>query len=228
MTNHTLSNYDRQLNSLTSSILEMGALVRELIVVSKKSLRERDPGLVEFSISTDKQINALERQIEEQVTVILALQNPMAVDLRFVTSALKISSALERAGDLAKNTTKRSVKLGNYTPAPTLEKIDRMVDIVVSMLDDALSAVETRDPKMALDVWKRDDGVDELYHEILTSMQQEMLADPNNILSCTHIVFGAKNFERIADYATNLAKTVHYVNSGAPIDKQVLKAMKEQ
>lgn len=227
MNNHTLSVYDKQLSALSGSILEMGALVRELITVALRSLKERDPGLVEFSIATDKQINALDYKIEKQVTELLALQNPMAVDLRFVTSALKIASALERAGDLAKNTTKRSVKLGNYTPEPTLKKLDDMVHIVISMLDDALVSVETRDPKQATAVWKRDDQVDDLYHEILTSMQQEMLADPNNILSCTHILFAAKNFERIADYATNLAKTVHYVTSGMPADKQAMKASKD-
>lgn len=223
MNQHTLRAYDDQLGQLTSSIIEMGANVRDLILLAKRAVTERDEALVEAARAKDKQINALDRQIEQQATVILALQNPMAVDLRYVTSSLRISIALERVGDLAKNITKRSAKLGEYKlPEATLNKLYQMVDIVVAMLEGALDAIKTRNADEALDVWKRDDEVDDLYHHILTTMQKEMQAHPDNILSCTHLVFVAKNFERIADYATNLAKTVHYVISGSPANKATM------
>lgn len=227
MTNHTLTSYDKQLNFLTDAIVEMGGLVKEMILLAKRSLVDRDPSLVDQAVAMDKRINALDFKIEQQATVVLALQNPMAVDLRFVTSALKIAVALERAGDLAKNTAKRSIKLGSYVPTKTIGHVTQMVDIVISMLDDALAAIKTRNPAKATDVWRRDDQVDDLYHVILTGMQEEMQADPKNILSCTHFVFAAKNFERIADYATNIAKTVHYITSGKPADKATIRGPKQ-
>lgn len=224
MNNHTNSSYDKQLTLLTGDILAMGGLVKELIVIAKRSLIERNADLVAEARAKDKEINALDTKIEHQVAVVLALRNPMAVDLRYVTSALKIAGALERAGDLAKNTAKRSVKLADYMPAAATDKLERMVEIVLQMLDEALSAVERRDSKKATQVWQRDDEVDDLYHELIAGMQQEMLAHPEHILAYTHFVFAAKNFERIADYATNLAKTVHYVTSGRPADKASMKA----
>ena len=228
MNNHTNSSYDKQLGLLTDDILAMGELVKELIIIAKNSLIERNADLVAEARAKDKEINALDTKIEHQVAVVLALRNPMAVDLRYVTSALKIAGALERAGDLAKNTAKRSVKLADYMPAEATDKLERMVEIVLSMLDEALSAVARRDSKKATEVWQRDDEVDDLYHELIAGMQQEMLAHPEHILAYTHFVFAAKNFERIADYATNLAKTVHYVTSGRPADKNTMKSAVSQ
>ena len=224
MNHHTQSAYDKQLGLLTEDILKMGALVKELVIIAKRSLIERNPSLVDEARAKDKEVNALDYRIEHQVAVVLALRNPMAVDLRFVTSALKIAGALERAGDLAKNTAKRSVKLENYMPAESTQKLERMVEIVIEMMDEALAAVERRDSVKATEVWKRDDEVDDLYHDMLAGMQKEMLAHPENILAYTHFVFAAKNFERIADYATNLAKTVHYITTGKPADKASMKS----
>lgn len=223
MTNHTLSSYDKQLGQITDLIVEMGQRVKDLIHLARQSLTDRNQELADKAVALDKEINRLDYEIEHQATVVLALQNPMAVDLRFVTSALKIAGTLERAGDLCKNIAKRSVKLGDYVPADVSDMLDRMVATTVEMLDGALSAVKNRNPDLATAVWKRDDEVDELYHAILNAMQQGMLSDPNHILAYTHFVFATKNFERIADYATNLAKTVHYVTSGKPADKSIVR-----
>lgn len=228
LSHHTVSAYDAQLNSLTQAIAHMGELVHDLIVTAQKGLKTRNVNLVDIAVKKDRSINDLEAQIENQATVILALRNPVAVDLRFVTSALKISGTMERMGDLAKNTIKRAVKLGAYAPAPTLKKLNRMATVVLAMVDDAVLAVTQRDSEKALDVWKRDDEVDELYYDIFETMQQDMLADPANIPSCTHMVFVAKNFERIGDYATNLAKTVYYVTSGEQVDKQWLRVKAQE
>jgi phosphate transport system protein len=222
--NHTpFQSYNEQLQHLTDSILSMGALVQEMIAKSVKSLAAKDDALKEEVRELDRQVNALDRSINEQATQMLALRSPMGDDLRFVTSALKISSDLERAGDLAKNTTKRSMKLGDYEPASVLEALDRMVGMVGNMVGDALIAIKTRNPDLAIDVWKRDKEVDALYHAILRILQTEMQRNPATIESATHFVFATKNFERIADYATSLARTVYYVTTGLQADKNVLK-----
>ena len=227
MNNAPFQSYNEQLQQLTQSILTMGGLVKEMIAVALKSLTEKDDVLKEHVRELDRQVNALDRSVSEQATMMLAFRSPMGDDLRFVTSALRIASDLERAGDLAKNTTKRSMKLGDYTPT-ILDTLSSMVDIVISMVGDALEAIETRNPAKAMDVWKRDKRVDDLYHEILRTLQAEMQKQPESIESATHFVFATKNFERIADYATSLARTVHYVTTGTLADKGVLKAAKEE
>jgi phosphate transport system protein len=222
--NHTLKSYDIQLGQLTQSILQMGTLVRTMVLNSGKALIHKDASLVETAVTTDRKINELYATVENQATILLALQNPMAVDLRFVTSALKIADSLEQAGDLAKNITKRSQKMGAYSARRIEKPINEMVESVVRMLDDALSAIETRDPKKAMQVWMQDDEVDEQYHQLLNQIQQEIQSDPSNVEACTHVVFSIKNFERIGDYATSMAKTVYYVTSGQPASKDALRA----
>jgi phosphate transport system protein len=224
----SFQSYNNQLQELTRSILEMGDLVQQMIAAAHESLTAKTDTLKEQVRELDRQVNALDRSVSEQATLMLALRSPMGDDLRFVTSALRIASDLERAGDLAKNTTKRSMKLGDYSPTKVLDSLNRMVDIVRSMVGDALTAIETRNPEQALSVWKRDKQVDDLYHEILRGLQDEMQRDPQAVESATHFVFAAKNFERIADYATSLARTVHYVTTGTPPGKDVLKAAKSE
>ncbi len=154
----------------------------------------------------------------------LALRSPMGDDLRFVTSALRIASDLERAGDPAKEHDQAIDEARGFQPDASLDSFNGMVDIVRSMVGDALTAIETRNPEQALAVWKRDKQVDDLYHEILRQLQAEMQRHPDSVESATHFVFAAKNFERIAGYATSLARTVHYVTTGTAPGKEVLKA----
>lgn len=223
LSQHTLRSYDKQLQNLMQLILDMGGEVRKMVIAAKQSFRSRDESRVVEAKAADKHINQLDHQIEEEATVVLALQNPLAIDLRFVTSVLKITGMLERAGDLAKNTVKRSVKMGTYAPEPVIKKLEKMADIIVEMLDDALTSFNEKDTQKAIEVWKRDEEIDDLYHEIFTAMQKEMAASPANVEGATHVVFAAKNLERLADYTTNLAKTVYYVTSGKRADKAVLK-----
>ena len=220
---HTLTSYDKQLQHLMSLLQDMGAEVKKMLLSSKASFRLRDKERVVDAKAADKHINELDRLIEEEATVVLALQNPLAIDLRFVTSVLKITGMLERAGDLAKNTVKRSVKMGTFAPEPVVQKLELMTDMIVEMLDDSLDAFEKKNAQKAIAVWKRDREIDDLYHEIFSMMQQEMAVSPANIVACTHVVFAAKNLERIADYTTNLAQTVYYVISGKRADKALLK-----
>lgn len=220
---HTLRSYDKQLQHLMQLILEMGGEVRQMILAAKESFRSRDESRAADAKLADKHINELDHQIEEEATIVLALQNPLAIDLRFVTSVLKITGMLERAGDLAKNTVKRSVKMGTFAPEPVIQKLEKMADTIVEMLDSALEAYDRKDTAKAIAVWKRDEEIDELYREILAVMLQEMSASPDNVKACTHVVFAAKNLERLADYTTALAKTVYYVVSGKRADKTLLK-----
>ncbi len=224
--NQPFQSYNNQLQELTRSILDMGNLVQQMIAAAHESLTAKTDALKDQVRELDQRVNALDRSVSEQATLMLALRSPMGDDLRFVTSALRIASDLERAGDLAKNTTKRSLKLGDFNPAEVLGSLGRMVEITRSMVGDALTAIETRNPEQALSVWKRDKQVDDLYHEILRGLQEEMQKHPEAIESATHFVFAAKNFERIADYATSLARTVHNVTTGTPPGKEVLKAAK--
>lgn len=223
LSQHTLRSYDKQLQHLMQLIMDMGGEVRKMVLAAKQSFRSRDESRVVDAKAADKHINELDHQIEEEATIVLALQNPLAIDLRFVTSVLKITGMLERAGDLAKNTVKRSVKMGTFAPEPVIQQLEQMSDIIVEMLDDALDAFNTKNTAKAIAVWKRDEEIDDLYHEIFTTMQKEMVASPANVIACTHVVFAAKNLERVADYTTNLAKTVYYVVSGKRADKAVLK-----
>jgi phosphate transport system protein len=222
LSQHTLRSYDKQLQHLMQLIMDMGGEVKNMVLAAKQSFRSRDESRVADAKAADKHINELDHQIEEEATIVLALQNPLAIDLRFVTSVLKITGMLERAGDLAKNTVKRSVKMGTFAPEPVIRQLEQMADIIVEMLDDALDAFNRKDTDKAIAVWKRDEEIDDLYHEIFTTMQKDMAASPDNVVACTHVVFAAKNLERVADYTTNLAKTVYYVVSGKRADKTIL------
>ncbi len=220
----TFKSYNEQLQQLTSSILSMGELIKEMIVAALESLTAKDDAHKEHVKELDKKVNELDRVINEQAMTMLAFRAPIGDDLRFIASALAIASDLEHAGDLAKNTTKRSLKLGDYHPAAIMEPLGKMVEIITVMISDALISIETRDPKLATDVWRRDKLVDDLYHDILKTLQEDMQKNPANVEAITHFIFANKNFERIADYATSLARTVYYVTTGKQASKEVLKA----
>jgi len=219
---HTVKSYDEQLSELSRLIASMVGELQKLVHASREAFRSRDEARIADAKAADKIINQLDVQIEEAAAVVLALQNPMAVDLRFVISVLKITGMLEQAGDMAKNTVKRSVRMGTYASEEAISRLEKMADIIEELLADALTAFETRDADLATQVWKRDDEIDDLYKEVITLMQEEMSQSKDRIAPCTHVMFAAKNLERLADYATNLAKTVYYINSGKRADKAIL------
>lgn len=165
LSQHTLRSYDQQLERLTQLILEMGGEVRKMIIEAKKTFRSRDEGRVAEAKSADKIINELDQRIEDEAVTVIALQSPMAIDLRFVISVLKITTMLERAGDLAKNTIKRTIKMGDFAPEPITQKLERMADVAAEMLDLALESFDQKDNEKAASVWKRDEEIDELYKE---------------------------------------------------------------
>ena len=224
---HTLRSYDKQLQHLLSLILEMGKEVKSQVLAAKNSFRAREESRVADAKTADKHINELDRQIEEEATVVLALQNPMAVDLRFVIAIIKITGMLEHAGDLAKNTVKRSIRMGDFAPEEVIVKLETMADIIAEMLDGALISFAEKDNQKAALVWRRDNEIDGLYREVVDMLQKEMSASADNVVPCTQIVFAAKNLERLADYTTSLAKTVYYVTAGKRPDKATLKELSQ-
>lgn len=221
---HTLKSYDQQLKELTRLVAEQVGEVQKLVRACRESFRSRDEERIADAKAADKIVNRLDEEIEKAATVVLALQNPLAVDLRFVTSVMKITMMLEQAGDLAKNTVKRSVRMGTYASEAGMSRLEKMADIIDEMLGEALKAFEKRDADHATKVWKRDDEVDVLYKELIALMQEEMAQSSERIVACTHVMFAAKNLESLADDAANLAKTVYYINSGARADKKILKS----
>lgn len=227
LSHHTLRSYDKQLQRLLSLILDMGKEVQDLVIAAKKSFRERHQDRVADAKIADKHINELDLQIEEEATIVLALQNPMAIDLRFVIAIIKITGMLEHAGDLAKNTVKRSVRMGDFAPEEAIVKLEKMADIIVEMLGGALAAFAEKDTQKAAIIWRRDKEIDALYRELVEMMQKEMADSSANIIPCTQVVFSAKNLERLGDYTTNLAKIVYYVTAGKRPDKATLKGLIE-
>jgi phosphate transport system protein len=224
---HTLRSYDKQLQRLLSLIMDMGKEVQDLVIAAKKSFRQRDEEKVADAKLADKHVNELDKMIEEEATVVLALQNPMAIDLRFVIAIIKITGMLEHAGDLAKNTVKRSVRMGDFAPEEAIIKLEKMADIIVEMLDGVLIAFAEKDTQKAAIIWRRDKEIDALYRELVEMMQEEMAASSDHVIPCTQFVFSAKNLERLGDYITNLAKIVYYVTAGKRPDKATLKSLIE-
>lgn len=222
ITKHTLSNYDRKLQQLTDAILEMGERVKDSVRLTQKAISTRDEALYEEIRANDKHVNRLNDEIEEMVTQAIALMNPMAMDLRFITSALKVSLALERAGDLVKNTTRRLVRLQIAVPEDVQSVLFDLTNIDIAMLDAALDAVRTSDAEKAIAVWKSDDEADDLCRKAFDLLRERMVQYTDEAPHLVDVMFAAKNLERFADYTTNLAKTVHYVITGNKPKKDLL------
>lgn len=215
MTSHTVSAFDKQIENVIGMILQMGGLVMEMLELAEKSLSDANPELAESAKSKDKQINALDMEIQEQATLILALRQPMGVDLRFVTASLRVASSLERMGDLAKSTAKRAVKFADAVPKEITADLRKMVELASKMARDVLEAFRDQDVAKADLVLAQDDAVDDIYHRLLASIQTYMMANPVNIQYFAHIIFVAKNMERVGDHATTIADLVHYISSGS-------------
>ncbi len=214
MGNHIVHSYDQELESITTQVIDMGLLVRDLLHIAEKALNTPGESMVESAKATDKKVNALDMQIEREAVSMLALRQPMAIDLRFAVSVLKIAVIMERMGDLAKNAVKRSAKMSATPSAATQAHISTMVDIITTMLKEVLEAFKQHDAEKAHQVVMRDGEVDVIYRELMDTLQAEMMAAPETIPSAMQCIFAIKNLERIGDYITKTAKIVHYIVSG--------------
>jgi len=206
--------FDDELMKLKGRILKMGAMVETAIRDSVRALVERDNDLAQLVIEKDHQTNALDVEIDEESIRLIALRQPMAGDLRFLTTAMKITTDLERMGDMAVNIAERALELNEEPILKPYIDIPRMSQIAQGMTRDALDAFVKRDQKLAMDVIMRDDEVDELKHQVLRELLFFMVQDPSTASRAMKISFVAQYLERIADHATNIAEMVIYLVEG--------------
>jgi phosphate transport system protein len=221
MTEHIAKAFDADLQDLTRKVAEMGGLAEKEVADSVQALSRRDNELAKKVIALDKQIDALQFEIEEKAILTIARRQPMAVDLREVVGALRVANDLERIGDLAKNIGKRVLALSGEFPSPKLIRgVEHMTSLVLAQIKQVLDAYAARDVSNALIVWKSDEEVDAMCTSLFRELLTYMMEDPRNISFCIHLMFCAKNIERMGDHATNIAETVHYMIEGFPITEQ--------
>jgi phosphate transport system protein len=206
--------FDEELHQLKDKLLKMGALVEDAIKSSIHALVERDNALAGRVIDNDRMINMLDVEIDEDSIRLIALKQPMAVDLRFITTAMKITTDLERMGDLAVNIAERALELNEEPILKPYIDIPKMREIAQGMTRDALDAFVRKDKRLATDVIMRDDEVDDLKHEVLKELAFFMAQDPTTVSRAMKISFVAQYLERIADHATNIAEMVIYLVEG--------------
>ena len=218
MSDHIVSSYDTELQDLRRLITEMGGTAEKMVVDAITALIRRDTGLAQAVIAADQRLDGLQRQVEEQAVLMIARRQPLAVDLRETVSAIRVSGDVERIGDLAKNIAKRVLAIASqFQPPKIVIGVEHMSDLVMSQLKDVLDAYTGRDVEAALDVWRRDGAIDALYTSLFRELLTYMMEDPRNISFCTHLLFCAKNIERIGDHTTNIAETIHYLVQGVAI-----------
>ena len=211
---HTIKAFDDDLDRLRALISEMGGLAEYSIRESLRCLVERDNEGARRVVEDDRKLDALEIETERRAVQLIALRAPMASDLRDVVAALKISSVVERIGDYAKNIAKRVPLLHEISNIEPLSLLPEMARIATEMVHDVLTAFVERDAAAALEVIDRDRKVDDFYNSIFRTLLTYMMENPHNIGQSTHLLFVAKNVERVGDHATNIAEMVYYAATG--------------
>jgi phosphate transport system protein len=215
---HTVTAFDQELRALAGRIAEMGGLAEHLVGDAISALSRVDAGLAHRVIAEDVRLDTLQRDVEERAIQIIARRQPMASDLREIVAALRISNDLERVGDLAKNIAKRVIAInGAVMQKRLILGVEHLAEIALEQLTTVLDAFANRDDAAARLVRQRDDEIDALYTSLFRELLTYMMEDPRNISQCTHLLFSAKNIERIGDHATNIAETVHYVVTGTTL-----------
>lgn len=215
---HIVKSFDEELDGLNEIVVRMGGLAESQLAAAIDALVERDSGLAARVVRQDAAIDALEERLDHDAVRLLALRQPMADDLREVISALKISSDLERIGDYAANVAKRVMALNRTAPIQPVRAIPRMARLVQDIIRDTLEAYVGRDAERAVDVWRRDEEVDEMYTGLFRELLTYMMEDPRNISAGTHLLFIAKNIERMGDHATNVAETIYFLVTGRRLE----------
>jgi phosphate transport system protein len=217
MSDHIAKAYDNDIAALKSQLAEMGGIAEEQLANAIQALTRRDISLADQVISNDQKLDELERRIEEKAILTIAKRQPMAKDLREIMVAIRVSSDIERIGDLAKNTAKRTHAISEALPRKLSTGLARMGQMAQAQLNQVLNAYAQRNDELGLAVWRSDEDLDALYNSIFRELLTYMMEDPRNISLCTHLLFGAKNFERIGDHTTNIAENIHYLIHGKTI-----------
>ncbi len=214
---HIVSAFDDDLIVIQAKISEMGGLAEDLLASALEAVAKRDDELARKVIETDKRLDALEIEVEELATNTIALRQPMAQDLRVLISALKISSTLERIGDLAKNISKRAMTFSKIGPVQITSSIVRMGRAAQTQLSDVLNAYSARDTEAAVAVWNRDVDIDEMYNALFREVVTYMMEDSRMIGNGSQMLFIAKNLERVGDHTTHISEMIYYIVKGEPL-----------
>jgi phosphate transport system protein len=215
MNEHTAKAFDVDLQEITRMVAEMGGLAEKQIADSVDALAKRDAERAKRVIGLDPQVDALQRDIEEKAILTIARRQPMAVDLREIVGALRVANDLERVGDLAKNIGKRVAAIGgDFHPQKLIRGVEHMSAMVLGQLKEVLDAYAGHDIAKALAVWRGDEEIDAMCTSLFRELLTYMMEDPRHITFCIHLMFCAKNIERMGDHATNIAETVYYMIEG--------------
>lgn len=211
---HLVRSYDQQLKRLRNFLTEMGGIVENQVALAATAVLDRDAAAATRAVDSDSNVDTLEHEAEQFVVGLLALRQPMAGDLRHIVAALKISGELERIGDYAANVAKRSIVLAQFSLPGPLAGLGTMARLVQEHLKTVIDAIGDNDTEKAISVWRSDVTVDELYNVLFRELITYMIEDPRHITPCTHLLFIAKNLERIGDHATNIAEMIYYAVTG--------------
>ncbi len=211
---HIVKSYEQELKRLGDLITEMGGVVENQVAMASDAIMTHDAAAATRVLEEDPHADALEREVEQFVIRLLALRQPLAGDLRQIVAALKITGDLERIGDYAANVAKRSIVLGQFGLPFSLSGLAHMARLAQENLKMVVDAAGEGDADKALEVWRSDQLIDDLYNTLFRELITYMMEDPRNITPCTHLLFIAKNLERIGDHATNIAETIYYAVKG--------------
>ena len=217
---HIIKSYDDELTRLTGEIVRMGELSVSQLEAAIDVVERRDERAAQRVVGNDDAIDLLEQEISHDVVRLLALRAPMAGDLRNVFAALRIAADIERIGDYAANVAKRSIPLSMVAPVGPVGGLGYLAELAATEVREVLEAYRDRDAERAYQVWKDDVVLDEAYTGYFRQLLTYMMEDPRNITPCTHLLFMAKNIERIGDHATNIAENVWFQVTGEPLNKQ--------
>ena len=214
MVEHTVKSYEEELARLSGLLARMGGLAESQLASAMEAIIRRDAGLADRVVAGDMQIDQIEREVDTLTVRLLALRQPVGVDLREIVSATRIGMDLERIGDLAKNLAKRVSVLNQFMPPKSIRGLERMGKLALQQLKDVLDALAARDAEAARAVWQRDEEIDDMNSSLFRELLTYMMEDPRTITLCTHLLFIAKNLERIGDHCTNVAETIYYLTTG--------------
>jgi len=218
---HIVHSFDVDLQDLRRSISEMGGVAEKMLGEATSALVSDDADLAQAVIAADRRLDELQRDIEDRGILTIARRQPLAIDLREIVSALRIANDLERVGDLAKNIAKRVIAMtGHMHPKRVVVGVEHMSDLALEQMKDVLDAYSAKDAEAAVAVWNRDGAIDALNNSLFRELLTYMMEDPRSISFCTHLMFCAKNIERIGDHSTNIAETVHYLVTGQTLTSE--------
>jgi phosphate transport system protein len=217
---HMVKGYDEELNRLKNTITEMGGLAESQLGAAIEAVVERDSEQAAVVVENDVRVDQLQRDLDNLALRLLALRQPVARDLREIFAALKIGSDLERICDYAANVAKRSIALDQSPPVQPVYSLPRMARLAQLLVKEVIDAYVAHDAERAYAVWIRDEELDDMYGSLFRELLTYMMEDPRNIGPCSHLLFMAKNIERIGDHATNIAEDLYYLVHGTPLTQK--------